>query len=252
MPQVLTLYRSSVGKKILMALTGVLLVGFIVVHMLGNLKLFEGPSGFNAYAAFLREVGYPALPHSSALWGVRVVLLVALIVHVWMALDLWRMSAGARPQRYAKNEDLSFSYASRTMRWGGVIIFLFLVYHILHFTTGQAHHDYVPHDVYHNFVTAFRVPWILLVYVAVPPDGPTIRQAVVPAVIVGIAVGLHTAAFGLLAPFLVRQWLALGIVGSIFIALVWFNLVFQALLYGAAFTRLRRDRDRSRSGPPVL
>jgi membrane protein len=93
---------------------------------------------------------------------------------------------------------------------------------------------------------------VLLVYVAVPPDGPTLRQAALPAVIVGFAVGLFTAAFGLLAPFLVRQWLALGIVGSIFIALVWFNLVFQALLYGAAFTRLRRDRDRSRSGPPVL
>ena len=166
MPQVLTLYRSSVGKKILMAESGILLVGFIVVHMLGNLKLFSGPSGFNAYAAFLREVGYPVLPHSSALWAIRSVLLVALVVHVWMAVELWRMSAAARPQRYAKNEDLSFSYASRTMRWGGVIVFLFLVYHILHFTTGQAHHDFVPHDVYHNFVTAFRVPWILLVYVA--------------------------------------------------------------------------------------
>jgi membrane protein len=92
----------------------------------------------------------------------------------------------------------------------------------------------------------------LLVYVAVPPDGPSIRQAVVPAFIVGTAIGLLTALFGLLAPFLVQQWLPLGIVGSVFIALVWFNLVFQALLYGAAYARLRRDRHRSGHGPPDL
>jgi uncharacterized BrkB/YihY/UPF0761 family membrane protein len=89
----------------------------------------------------------------------------------------------------------------------------------------------------------------LLVYVAVPPDGPSLRQAALPAFIVGTTVGLFTALFGLIAPFLMQQWLALGIVGSVFIALVWFDLVFQALLYGAAFARLRRDRDRRRSRP---
>jgi YihY family inner membrane protein len=93
---------------------------------------------------------------------------------------------------------------------------------------------------------------VLLVYVTVPPDGPSVRQAALPAILVGTAVGLMTALFGLLAPFLVQQWLALGIVGSIFIALVWFNLVFQAVLYGAALARLRRDRDRQRGGAPVL
>jgi succinate dehydrogenase / fumarate reductase cytochrome b subunit len=165
MPTVLTLYRSSVGKKILMAVSGIVLVGFIVLHMLGNLKVFSGAAGFNAYAAFLREVGYPALPHSGALWALRVVLLLATSVHVWMAFQLWGASSAARNVRYAKNEDLSFSYASRTMRWGGVILLLFIVYHILHFTTGQAHHDFVPHDAYHNFVTAFQVPWVVLVYV---------------------------------------------------------------------------------------
>jgi uncharacterized BrkB/YihY/UPF0761 family membrane protein len=89
----------------------------------------------------------------------------------------------------------------------------------------------------------------LLVYVAIPPDGPSPRQAALPALIAGTAVGLFTALFGLIAPFLVQQWLALGIVGSVFIALVWFDLVCQALLYGAAFARLRRDRDRRRSRP---
>jgi succinate dehydrogenase / fumarate reductase cytochrome b subunit len=165
MQKVATLYRSSVGKKILMALSGIVLVGFIVVHMIGNLKVFLGESSFNAYAGFIREVGYPALPHSGALWTIRIALLAAVGVHIVMAVQLWQMSSAARQQRYAKNKDLSFTYASRTMRWGGVIILLFLVYHILHFTTGQAHPDFVLHDAYHNFVTAFQVPWVVLFYV---------------------------------------------------------------------------------------
>lgn len=91
---------------------------------------------------------------------------------------------------------------------------------------------------------------VLLVYVVVPPDGPSLRQALPPAIIVGIIIGLLTSLFGWVAPLLVRQWLTLGIVGSVFISLVWFNLVFQALVYGAAFARLRRDRDRARNGYP--
>jgi membrane protein len=90
----------------------------------------------------------------------------------------------------------------------------------------------------------------LVVYVAIPPDGPTFRQAFWPAVVVGIVIGLFTSLFGLISPLLVRHWLAFGIVGSVFIALIWFNLVFQALIYGAAWARIRRDRDRTRNGPP--
>jgi membrane protein len=92
----------------------------------------------------------------------------------------------------------------------------------------------------------------LVVYVVVPQDGASLRQALPPALVVGAVIGLFTSLFGWLAPLLVRQWLTLGIVGSVFISLVWFNLVFQALLYGAAFARLRRDRERSRLGPPSL
>lgn len=92
----------------------------------------------------------------------------------------------------------------------------------------------------------------LLVYVAVPTDGPSVRQALPPALIVGVVIGLFTSLFGLVAPLIVRQWLALGIVGSVFISLVWFNLVFQALVMGAALTRIRRDRDRLRVGPPTI
>jgi membrane protein len=91
---------------------------------------------------------------------------------------------------------------------------------------------------------------VLLVYVVVPPDGPSLRQAIWPAVIVGVVIGLFTSLFGWVAPLLLRQWLTLGIVGSVFISLIWFNLVFQALVYGAAFARLRRDRDRARNGAP--
>lgn len=92
----------------------------------------------------------------------------------------------------------------------------------------------------------------LVVYVAIPPDGPSFRQAFWPAVIVGVIIGLFTSLFGWVAPLLVRHWLTLGIVGSVFVALIWFNLIFQALVYGAAFARTRRDHDRLRKGPPTL
>jgi uncharacterized BrkB/YihY/UPF0761 family membrane protein len=87
----------------------------------------------------------------------------------------------------------------------------------------------------------------LIVYVVIPPDGASLRQAALPALLVGVAVGLFTSAFGWLAPLLVRQWLTLGVVGSVFISLIWFNLVFQALVYGAALARLRRDEERTRA-----
>lgn len=92
----------------------------------------------------------------------------------------------------------------------------------------------------------------LLVYVAVPPDGPSLHQAFWPAVVAGIGIGSLTSLFGWIAPLLVRHWLTLGIVGSVFVALIWFNLVFQVLIYGAAFARIRRDRDRTRLGPPSI
>lgn len=161
---VVSLHRSSVGKKVLMALTGLILVGFVLGHMAGNLKVLQGSEAFNGYAEWIREVGYPALPHHGALWVMRVLLLAAVLVHVVAALQLWRMSRAAREERYRRPKDLSFSYASRTMRWGGIIILLFVVYHILHFTTGQAHTDFVAGDAYHNFVVAFRNPLVFGVY----------------------------------------------------------------------------------------
>lgn len=158
------LYGSTVGKKVLMALSGVVLFGFVFGHMLGNLKVLQGAESFNGYAEFLRDVGYPAVPHSGLLWMARIGLLAAVAVHIAMAAQLWRVSGRARPRGYARSKDLSFSYASRTMRWGGVILLLFIVYHILHFTTGQAHRDFVPGNPYQNFLVAFQSPLVLAFY----------------------------------------------------------------------------------------
>lgn len=169
MRRVATLYRTTVGIKVLMAVSGVVLFGFVFVHMLGNLKMLSpvteaGRYPMNVYAEYLREFGYPLLPKYGTLWLARVGLLAAVIVHAASAIYLWRISASARTQRYEKNKDLSLSYASRTMRWGGVIVLLFIVYHILHFTTGQAHSDFVYGAVYQNFVIAFRNPLVFGVY----------------------------------------------------------------------------------------
>ena len=164
MYRVVSLYRSSVGKKILMALTGAFLFGFVVLHMLGNLKVFAGEESFDAYAEFIRAVGYPAVPHSGVLWALRLALLFAVSVHIVAAFQTWSQSRSARTQGYRKLDDLSFSYASRTMRWGGVIIALFIVYHLLHFTTGQAHPDFLPGRAYHNFVIGFQSPLVLGFY----------------------------------------------------------------------------------------
>ena len=165
MQRVATLYRSSVGKKILMSVTGIVLFGFIVLHMVGNLKVLLGPEELNAYAVFLRTVGYPAVPNQTVLWAVRLVLLFCVSVHVVAALQTWAQSRAARKHGYGRNKDLSFTWASRTMRWGGVTILVFVVYHLLHFTTGTLHPSFIEGDVYRNFVFAFENPLILLIYV---------------------------------------------------------------------------------------
>jgi succinate dehydrogenase / fumarate reductase cytochrome b subunit len=169
MRRVATLYRTTVGKKVLMAVSGVVLFGFVFVHMIGNLKMLFPPDAsghyaMDVYAEFLRDVGYPMVPHEGVLWIARVILLGAVATHIVAAVQLSRLSLAARPSGYAKEESLSLSYASRTMRWGGVILFLFIVYHILHFTTGQAHASFVPGAVHQNYVRAFQSPLVYGVY----------------------------------------------------------------------------------------
>jgi len=150
------LHDSSVGRKVWMALTGVLLFGFVFAHMLGNLKAFQGREALDGYAEFLRALGYPVLPEYGILWIARIGLLAVVLVHIAAAFRLWQQSRSARSQPYRKLESQVFSYASRTMRWGGVIILVFVVYHLLHMTTGTAHPDFEYGSVYDNLVIGFQ------------------------------------------------------------------------------------------------
>ena len=164
MSRVMTLYRSSVGKKVLMAISGLILFGFIVGHMLGNLKVFQGQEAMDAYALFLREVGYPVVPEYGLIWVARIVLLGALLIHVQAAVTLWLSSRRARGQGYRKEDSQVFSYASRTMRWGGVIILVFVIYHLLHLTTGTVHPDFEYGSAYANLVIGFQSPFVVGFY----------------------------------------------------------------------------------------
>jgi succinate dehydrogenase / fumarate reductase cytochrome b subunit len=154
-----------VGKKFYMAVSGFILIGFLVAHMVGNLKMYMGADSFNHYAEFLREVGYPILPHMAGLWIFRVVLLVAVGLHMLSAWQVYTQSRNARGGKYTKEESLHFAYASRTMRWGGVIIAAFVTYHILHFTTGQAHPEFVHGEAYQNVIIGFQNPLVVAFYV---------------------------------------------------------------------------------------
>ena len=164
----LTLYRSTIGKKAIMAVTGLLLVGFVIAHMAGNLQMFVGPAKMNGYAAFLKSTG-------ELLWIARLGLLVATILHVLMAWQLTQIKNRARPVGYEKREPQVSTVASRTMRWGGVLILVFIVFHILHFTTGTvfpmasspdaAHPGFSHTDVYGNVIAAFRNPLVSAFYV---------------------------------------------------------------------------------------
>lgn len=160
------IFRSAVGKKAVMAVTGLILFGFVLTHMIGNLKLYAGAEAMNAYGEFLREVGYPAVPHSGVLWFLRIVLLVAVVLHIWSAWELTRMARVARPQEYAFKSKVHTSYASRTLRWGGVIILLFVIYHLLHLTWGTVHPGFEPGKPYENVVAGFQVWWVSLFYIA--------------------------------------------------------------------------------------
>ncbi|MDG4809038.1 succinate dehydrogenase cytochrome b subunit [Micromonospora sp. WMMD1120] len=128
--------RSNVGLKAVMAVTGILLVLFLIAHMLGNLKVFAGETAFDHYAHWLRDIGKPLLPGVWFLWGLRAVLVVAVVAHIVAATVLARRARAARPVKYAHRKKINGSYAARTMRWGGVIILLFVIYHILDLTTG--------------------------------------------------------------------------------------------------------------------
>jgi len=166
MSRLANLYRTSVGKKIVMAVTGIVLLFFVIGHMLGNLKIYFGQKDYDHYAAFLREVGFPLFPRTALLWVARLGLLTAVVLHITAAIQLSAQSFAARPIRYRMRQRLAFSYASYTMRWGGVVILLFVIYHLLHLTFGAVHSSFEEGKVFHNVVTGFQVPIVSIAYIA--------------------------------------------------------------------------------------
>ena len=158
--------RSLVGMKVLMAVTGVILFLFVVGHLLGNLKVFQGPEHLNAYAEGLRTVGAPFFARGQLLWIARLVLLVAVGAHIGAAIMVTRASWRARPVGYRRLEPVETTYAARTMRWGGVLIALYVIYHLLDFTFGRVNPSFVPGDVYHNVVASLRVWPVAAAYIA--------------------------------------------------------------------------------------
>src|SRR3954465_822231 len=161
-----SLYSTAVGKKYAMAISGMVLMAFVLAHMIGNLKIYLGASSLDRYSHWLREVGEPALPEQTLLWAVRIVLIVALVVHLHAAYALTQMNRRARPETYRSKRDyVAADFASRTMRWTGIIVLAFLAFHLLDLTWGPANPSFVEGAPYHNTVESFqRIP-VALVYV---------------------------------------------------------------------------------------
>ena len=165
---VAALWGTMVGKKVVMAVTGIVLVGFVIAHMLGNLKIFLGAEPIDAYAVFLRTMGEPLFPYSGLLWVVRLVLLACVALHITAAVQLTRMNWAARPQAYDTKDSIATTYAARTMRWSAVILVLFVVYHLLHLTAGVVGFqpgEFRDLSVYHNVVAGFSVWYVSLFYI---------------------------------------------------------------------------------------
>jgi succinate dehydrogenase / fumarate reductase cytochrome b subunit len=157
--------RSTITLKLLMAASGLFFIGFVLTHMYGNLKAFSGHDAFNAYGEHLREIGEPLLPHGGLLWIMRGGLVAALVIHVACAVVLWHRAGKARTQRYAVRRYTHSTLSSRTMRWGGLAILLFVVWHLLNFTIGKVNPSGgATDDPYDLLVDTFDLWWMTLIY----------------------------------------------------------------------------------------
>jgi succinate dehydrogenase / fumarate reductase cytochrome b subunit len=164
-PWPIEFYRSAVGKKWVMAVTGLIGMGFIA-HLIGNLKMYLSREEIDLYGEALRDFPKHLLPRTWFLWSLRGVLFVALVLHVHAAYSLTRMNQKARPVRYQSKRDYSVAnYASRTMRWSGVIVLLFIVFHLLDLTWGGGGAKFVRGDPYNNAVRSFDRPLVAAVYI---------------------------------------------------------------------------------------
>ncbi len=164
-PFLLDFYRTALGKKWVMAVSGIIGMGFVFMHMVGNLKMYQGPEAFNHYAEFLRELLYPIVPKTIALWGLRLVLILSLLVHVLSAYQLTRQNQKARGVKYQSHRDyVAANWASRSMRVTGVIILLYIPWHLMDLTWGLNGTDYTRGEVYQNVVASMSRWWNAAIY----------------------------------------------------------------------------------------
>ncbi|GAB3656034.1 succinate dehydrogenase cytochrome b subunit [Nocardioides korecus] len=148
-----------------MAVSGIVFIAFVLLHMYGNLKAFAGHDAYNTYAEHLRTLGEPMLPRSGLLWVIRLVLILSLVVHVYCAVALWRRAGNARSTKYAVKKNRHSSISSRFMRWGGLTLLIFIVWHLLNFTIGKINvTGGATNDPYNLLVDSFSVWWLTLIY----------------------------------------------------------------------------------------
>ena len=164
----LALWNSVIGKKVVMAVTGAVLILFVIAHVVGNLKIFSGPEEINAYSRFLREVGWPELGYGQLLWIVRGVLLLCVTLHIVAATQLTLLNRRARPVGYGERKNVETTWGALTMRWGGVLLGIFIVFHLFHFTAGVVGFEPGQFEhlmVYQNVVAGFQNVPIALFYI---------------------------------------------------------------------------------------
>lgn len=166
--RLLALWQSVIGKKVVMAVTGAILVLFVIGHMIGNLKIFSGPEEINAYSRFLREVGWPEFGYGQLLWIVRGILFISVILHITAAVQLTIMNRQARPVGYESRKNVETSWGALTMRWGGLLILVFVIFHLFHFTAGMVGFEPGQFEhlaVYQNVVAGFQNVPIAIFYI---------------------------------------------------------------------------------------
>lgn len=157
--QALALTQTSVGKKVVIAVTGVILFGFLLGHTAGNLQIFMGPEKINSYSEFLHHT-------ASLLWGTRIVLLFSIVLHIYFSMSLAMGNSAARPVGYRGRKDQATTYAARTMKWSGPIIAMFLVYHLAHLTAHVTpNYSMSETNCYDNLVYGFQIPWLSAFYI---------------------------------------------------------------------------------------
>jgi len=151
-------YQSTIGKKIVVAGTGLILFGFVIGHMLGNLQAFAGAEKINNYADFLKS-------NPLILWGTRILLLISVFFHGLATVQLTRINRASRPVGYQNKKNINSTFASRVMIFSGLLLAVFIVYHLLHFTVGVVHPNFDANDVYANMVVGFSVKIVSLFYI---------------------------------------------------------------------------------------